>query len=163
MNNYKAAAEKTDEAERLLTPPFRKKRHPNSTRYIKQRDLDDLLAIQPKVCAICNARSTNLMRPGDAANLVLERDEARKKLAQSEAHHHKLAEELPLMRKENQRLTAFLQDAAAFVQSNMGNSKTWSDRLILSTLIHDIIGLAKDEPCFLPRVTGYSQKGHRGK
>jgi hypothetical protein len=120
--NYKTAAEKTDEAERLLTPPFKKTDAP----------IDSLMDTVQQL---------------------------RDKLALSEASHKKLAEELPLMRKENKRLTRFLQDAAAFVQHNTGNSKTWSDRLILSTLIHDITGLAKDEPCFLPRVTGYSQKG----
>jgi hypothetical protein len=96
-----------------------------------------------QVCALCNERSTNLMRPGEAANLVL--------------HNKRLNEELPLMRKENQRLMAFMQDASAFIRHG-GKDKTWNDNIILATLIHDIFGLANDEPCFVPKVTGYAKK-----
>jgi hypothetical protein len=100
-------------------------------------------SVEEGVCAICNERTTNLMRPGDAANLVL--------------HNKRLNEELPLMRKENKRLMDFLQDAAAFVRSQQ-NKETWNQNLILTTLIHDITGLANDERCFSPRVTGYAQR-----
>ncbi len=96
-----------------------------------------------QVCAICDARSTNLMRPGDAANLVLD--------------NKRLREELPLMRSENKRLMDFLQDAAAFIRSARIDG-TWNDNMVLATLIHDITGLANDEPCFSPRVTGYAQR-----
>jgi hypothetical protein len=96
------------------------------------------------VCAICNERTDNLMRPGDAANLVL--------------HNARLNKELPEMRKENLRLMAFLQDAAAFVRVANSGKGTWNSNMVLSTLIHDINGLANDEKCFSPRVTGYAQR-----
>jgi hypothetical protein len=77
----------------------------------------------------------------------------KKQLAQSEAHHKRLNKELPKMRAENQRLTGFLQDAAAFIRIQ----NTWENDVVLATLTHDIAGLAADEPCFQPRVTGYAQ------
>lgn len=73
-------------------------------------------------------------------------------IATLQKHNDRLNEELPLMRKENQRLTAFLQDAAAFIRGD------WSNDVVLSTLMHDIRGLANDEPCFTPRVTGYAER-----
>ena len=111
-----------------------------------------------KVCALCNERTTNLMRPGDAANLVLERDALIAKLAQSEGHHQKLAEELPKMREENKRLTDFLKDAAAFIRVANSGKGTWNSNIVLSTLIHDINGLSEDQPCFLPRASGYAKR-----
>jgi hypothetical protein len=71
----------------------------------------------------------------------------------AEKNWRKLEEELPEMRKQNKRLTAFLQDAAAYLRV------TDTDGAItqLSTLRHDILGLANDEPCFLPRVSGYAE------
>jgi hypothetical protein len=69
------------------------------------------------------------------------------------AHKLRLDRELPLMRKENQRLTGFLQDAAAYVRVMDGTE----DNQTLATLVHDINGLANDEPCFLPRVSGYAK------
>lgn len=73
-------------------------------------------------------------------------------IATLQNHNDRLNEELPLMRKENQRLIAFLQDAAAFTRGEWGND------VLLSTLMHDINGLAEDKPCFQPRVTGYAQR-----
>lgn len=70
-------------------------------------------------------------------------------------HKDRLDRELPQMRKENQRLTAFLQDANAFLR--YACRKDLDDSVVLNTLGHDIAGLANDEPCFLPRVTGYAQ------
>jgi hypothetical protein len=99
---------------------------------------------EQQVCALCNERTTNLMRPGDAANLVL--------------HNKRLNEELPLMRKENARLMDFIQDAAAFVRIANSGKGTWNSNMVLSTLIHDITGIANDEKCFSPRVTGYAQR-----
>lgn len=58
---------------------------------------------------------------------------------------------------ENKRLMEFIQDAAAFIRAG-GADKTWNDKIILTTLIHDITGLANNEPCFSPRVTGYAQR-----
>ncbi len=111
MNNYKAAAEKTDEAERLLTPP-----------YDHDAECEETLHAELK----------------------------------------RLRAELPKMRKENKQLMDFLQDAAAFIRSAR-NKETWNDNLVLATLIHDITGLANDEPCFSPRVTGYAQREQERK
>lgn len=86
----------------------------------------------------------------------------RDKLALSEAHHKRLAEELPKMRKENRRLMQFIQDAAAFIRS-AHSDKTWNDNIVLATLCHDITGLANDERCFSPRVTGYAQREQEKK
>ena len=77
----------------------------------------------------------------------------RQRAEHAEAHWKRLDRELPLMRKQNQRLMAFLQDALAFTRTS-----DMKPNLILSTLIHDFDGLVKDEPCFLPRVTGYAAK-----
>jgi hypothetical protein len=72
----------------------------------------------------------------------------------------RLNEELPLMRKENRRLTQFIKDGAAFIQQARGE---WSDHVVITTLAHDFRGLANDEPCFLPRVTGYWKRKEEGK
>lgn len=68
------------------------------------------------------------------------------------AHKARLDKELHEMRKINQKQMAFLQDAAAFIRIQ----NTWENDVVLSTLTHDIMGLASDEPCFSPRVTGYA-------
>lgn len=81
----------------------------------------------------------------------------RGKLAQSEAHNKRLNEELPKMRKENRRLMGFIQDAHAYLRHSF-RLGTRPD-IILTTLAHDLKGLANDEPCFSPRVTGYDQEG----
>jgi Tfp pilus assembly protein PilN len=73
------------------------------------------------------------------------------------AHKLRLDTELAEMRKINKQQMAFLQDAAAFIRSAHRDGK-WSDSIILTTLIHDITGLANDERCFSPRVTGYAQR-----
>jgi hypothetical protein len=117
MSNYKAAAEKTDEAERLLTPAFRR-----TTPYNHDEECEAAL-----------------------------HDEL-----------NRLRKELPEMRKENKRLTDFLQDAAAFIRS-ANTDKLWNDNIVLATLVHDITGLANDEPCFSPRVTGYAQREQERK
>ena len=69
----------------------------------------------------------------------------------AEKHQAKLEKELPKMRAQNQRLMAFLHDALAFMRCHKENPG-----LILGTLAHDFQGLAYDEPCFRPRVTGYA-------
>jgi hypothetical protein len=56
--------------------------------------------------------------------------------------------------KDDRRLVDFIQDAAAFIHSK----GTWSSDIVLATLVHDITGLANNEPCFSPRVTGYAQR-----
>lgn len=53
-----------------------------------------------------------------------------------------------------EKLEAFIKDAAAYLRLASENDQ--EHRLTLSVLSHDITGLANDEPCFLPRVTGYS-------
>jgi hypothetical protein len=70
----------------------------------------------------------------------------------------RLRAELPLMRKENLRLINFLRDAAAFIRVSNSGKGTWNSNIVLATLIHDINGMANEEPCFVPRVTGYSGK-----
>jgi hypothetical protein len=84
----------------------------------------------------------------------------KKQLAQSEAHNKRLNEELPKMRAENQRLTAFLQNAAAYLRYAFENGTEYN--AILTTLAHDISGLANDERCFLPRVSGYAEAERKG-
>jgi hypothetical protein len=74
------------------------------------------------------------------------------------AHKARLDKELPEMRKENRRLTAFLQDAAAFIRESNSDKGSWNSNIVLATLVHDITGLANDEPCFSPRVTGYAAR-----
>lgn len=73
------------------------------------------------------------------------------------AHKLRLDRELHDMRKINQQQMAFFQDAAAFIRSDL-----WRKDIVLATLAHDINGLAKDEPCFLPRVTGYAKREQEG-
>ena len=73
------------------------------------------------------------------------------------AHKLRLDAELAEMRKINQQQMTFFQDAAAFIRKG-GADRTWNDKIILATLIHDITGLANDEPCFLPRVSGYAKR-----
>jgi hypothetical protein len=73
------------------------------------------------------------------------------------AHKERLDRELSEMRKINQQQMAFFQDAAAFIRSQQ-NRETWNQNLILTTLIHDITGIANDEPCFSPRVSGYAKR-----
>jgi hypothetical protein len=79
-------------------------------------------------------------------------------IALLQKHNDRLNDELPQMRKENLRLTNFLKDAAAFIRVSNSGKGAWNSNIVLSTLIHDITGLANDEPCFVPRVTGYSGK-----
>ena len=71
----------------------------------------------------------------------------------ADKHRQRLERELKKMRKINQQQMAFFQDAAAFIRGGK-----WSDEVALATLIHDINGIATDQPCFLPRVTGYAQR-----
>lgn len=73
----------------------------------------------------------------------------------AETHQHRLEKELPLQRKENQRLMDFLKDASAYMRMELAREGTMHQ--VLATLTHDINGLANDEPCFLPRVHGYAQ------
>lgn len=75
-----------------------------------------------------------------------------------ETELERLKAELPEMRKENRRLTAFLQDAAAFIRMSSSGKGTWNSNIVLATLIHDITGLSNDEPCFIPRVAGYAAR-----
>lgn len=79
-----------------------------------------------------------------------------KQIAILQKHNDRLNEELPEMRKENQRLTGFLQDASAYLRYCSINSK--ANFITLGTLAHDINGLANDEPCFMPRVSGYAER-----
>jgi hypothetical protein len=69
------------------------------------------------------------------------------------AHKARLDRELHEMRQVNQQQMAFFQDALAFIRENDGNHN-----LTLATLVHDISGIARDERCFLPRVSGYAAR-----
>jgi hypothetical protein len=69
----------------------------------------------------------------------------------------RLNRELPEMRKENQRLMAFLQDAAAYLRYHDQKPTRCTQAIMLQTLSHDIRGLASDEPCFVPQVSGYAK------
>lgn len=77
------------------------------------------------------------------------------------AHKARLDTELAEMRKINQRQMAFLQDAAAFIRVANSGKGAWNSNILLATLIHDINGVAYDEECFVPRVTGYAQREAR--
>lgn len=68
------------------------------------------------------------------------------------AHYERLNKELPLMRAENKRLMSFIQDASAFLHTDLDDSTK------LATLAHDLSGLANDERCFVPRVNGYATR-----
>jgi hypothetical protein len=72
-------------------------------------------------------------------------------------HNNRLNKELPLMRKENRKLMGFIQDAHAYLRHSFREG-TRQD-IILTTLAHDLKGLANDDRCFCPRVTGYDQEG----
>jgi hypothetical protein len=67
------------------------------------------------------------------------------------------------LKKENQRLTNYIKDSAAYLRFAFGRGDRES--LILSTLAHDLKGLANNETCFLPRVDGYYkwEQEHRNK
>ncbi len=52
----------------------------------------------------------------------------------------------------------FIRDAAAFLRHNITWAGTWDEKMILATLVHDIMGLAENERCFLPRVSGYADR-----
>jgi hypothetical protein len=73
----------------------------------------------------------------------------------------RLREELPEMRKENRRLTAFIEDALAYIRHAIREEH--NPTLVLTTLTHDLSGLSNDEPCFSPRVTGYRQREKEGQ
>lgn len=60
------------------------------------------------------------------------------------------------MRKENRRLMGFIQDAHAYLRHSF-RLATRQD-IILSTLAHDLKGLANDDKCFVPRVSGYNDR-----
>ena len=61
------------------------------------------------------------------------------------------------MTDREKRLEDFIQDACAFIQWAVENEQ---QDIIGVTLSHDICGLANYEPCFLPRVDGYSTIVH---
>jgi hypothetical protein len=52
----------------------------------------------------------------------------------------------------------FIKDAAAFLRKTPLGHNQGTDNLVLMTLVHDIMGLDKNEPCFLPRVSGYAER-----
>jgi len=66
-----------------------------------------------------------------------------------------------ILHNENKELHRFLQDGAAYIK----HARTWgvSKDIALSTLLHDFKGLSNREPCFLPRVSGYSETGQNAK
>jgi hypothetical protein len=49
----------------------------------------------------------------------------------------------------------FVRDAAAYLRFSARTNQ--KPEVTLFNLAHDIIGIANDEPCFLPRVTGYEK------
>jgi hypothetical protein len=80
-------------------------------------------------------------------------------ITESEKRHDAEADEylhdtIKQLRKANDKLEHFIADAAAYIRHcrrEYGNNSA----VIVSTLYHDLSGLLMDEPCFLPKVTGY--------
>jgi regulator of sirC expression with transglutaminase-like and TPR domain len=66
-----------------------------------------------------------------------------------------LRKENTQLKKENEKLTRYIKDSAAYLRFAFGRGDRES--LILSTLAHDLKGLANNEVCFLPRVDGYAK------
>ena len=85
--------------------------------------------------------------------LVHESEAFHERLALLTRENHRLNVELPKMRRENKRLTDFIQNAAAYLRVTAVDGAI----VQLSTLRHDINGIASDEPCFLPKVSGYAK------
>lgn len=123
LKYYKAAAERTDEAERLLIPAIERRKIPIMTTDPDRHDEDEA------------------------------EEYLRDQLAHYKAHYERLNRELPKMREENQRLTGFIRDANAYINEKLRLGTSYGE--ILGTLCHDLGGLERDEPCFLPKVTGY--------
>jgi hypothetical protein len=59
------------------------------------------------------------------------------------------------MKATKKELETYLQDTRAFIIWCMRHNKP--AELIMSTVAHDIGGLLRSEPCFSPRVTGYTK------
>jgi hypothetical protein len=53
-------------------------------------------------------------------------------------------------------LRAFIQDAHAYLRHSFREGT--KPEIILTTLTHDIAGLANHDRCFCPRVSGYCRK-----
>jgi len=52
----------------------------------------------------------------------------------------------------------FIKDAAAYLRAALSDGNNFGDMAnILTTLAHDIGGLEQNDPCFLPRVSGYAE------
>lgn len=49
-----------------------------------------------------------------------------------------------------------LQDLVGFIEWSVVNQRDY--RWILSNLGHDLFGILNDEPCFLPRTSGYRKE-----
>jgi hypothetical protein len=79
------------------------------------------------------------------------------------AHKLRLDIELAEMRKINKQAMAFFTDAAAFIRASTSGKGHWNSNIVLSTLMHDIIGIANDDKCFLPRVSGYAERERENK
>lgn len=75
-------------------------------------------------------------------------------IADLRLHNDRLNRELPLMRKENRRLMAFVTDAEAFIIT--GLNQGLDDGTILATLASDLKGIVHDEEDFIPAVTGFA-------
>jgi hypothetical protein len=72
----------------------------------------------------------------------------------------RLETELHEMRRINRQQMAFFADASAYIRRMLkepGFTPGQAYASIVATLAHDVNGIAKDEPCFLPRVTGYAK------
>jgi hypothetical protein len=59
-------------------------------------------------------------------------------------------------RDEYKKYKKFIEDAAAFLRTIEWSEK--NQKMVLTTLIHDITGLNANDPCFLPRVDGYADR-----
>jgi hypothetical protein len=64
-----------------------------------------------------------------------------------------LQDRLRIVQNENNMLRRFIQDGAAYL--NHARKHKVPNSLVISTLRHDFNGLANNEACFLPRVSGY--------
>ena len=58
--------------------------------------------------------------------------------------------------KDKRDFGKFFDDMVAFV--DYARKENLSSSMIVSTLSHDIAGWTRNEPCFSPRVSGYSDK-----
>lgn len=87
-------------------------------------------------------------------------------MTETEKRHDAEAEEalhaeLKDLRRKTYKLERFIRDANAYLREAMARGDR--DSIMLSTIAHDLGGLARHDRCFVPRVDGYStRKGNHG-